>query len=77
LPQFDALNNPLFVDNERRALCQFIVGVANLLKAKRHSVLLEYLPILIAQKWKVNVNLACECCVRCGAIVADPENNGV
>ncbi len=77
LPQFDALDDALLVDKERRALRQFIAGVPDLLETKRNSVLLEYLPILIAQKWKVNINLSRECCVRGWAIVADSENNGV
>lgn len=77
LSQFDVLDDALLVDKERRALCQFIAGVPNLLVANRNSVLLEYLPILIAQKWKVNINLAGECSVRSWAIVADSENYGV
>ena len=77
LPDFDALNHSLLVDEERRPLGQFVTGRPNLFEADRHPVLLEYLPVLIAQERKVNVYLTCVSCVRCRTVIADSENHRV
>jgi hypothetical protein len=71
------LNDALLVDDEGRALCQFVTRGPDLLEAERHAIQLEHLAILIAQQRKSNVDLASECRVRCWAVVAYSEDYSV
>ena len=77
LADIHVLDDASLVDNEGRALRQFVARVPYLLEPERDSILLKHLVVLVAQQWKVNIQLPRECCIRCRTIAAYSEDNGV
>ena len=72
LAHVDVLNHALLVDNEGRALSQFIARPTDLFKTNRDPKRLEDLEVRIAQERKVDIELLCEGSVRRRTITTYP-----